>query len=99
MVSPRMLIAQDFMFASYADCTGLDFTFSFFTFLDLPLSAGLDEICSSLKNFDSMELIFFLPEGHSEAFIRCGTLLHSAFIFQIGKHVSDAVCRVMYDYV
>ena len=24
LVSPRMLIAQDFMFASYANCTGLD---------------------------------------------------------------------------
>ena len=44
LVSPRMLIAQDFMFASYADCAGLGFTFSFFTYLDLPLSAGLVEI-------------------------------------------------------
>ena len=99
-----------FGFASYADCTGLDvrlvcwlhrtwFHFSFFTYLDLPLSAAQVEIWSSLKIFDSMEFIFFLPEGLSEAFIRCGTPLHSAFIFQIEKHVSNAVCRVMYDYV
>ena len=49
------------------------------------------------EDFGSMEFIFFLSEGLFEAFIRCETLLHSAFIFQIGKHITDAVCRAMYD--
>ena len=82
-----MLIAQDFI--------SFFLHFSFFTYWTyLERQFGWD--LKLFENFDSSEFIFFLSEGLSEAFIRCETLLHSAFIFQIGRHVSDAVCRVMY---
>ena len=83
IVSARMLIAQDLLLLRLSG-------------LIVDCQFGWD--LKFFEDFDSMEFILFLPEGLSEAFIRCGTLLHSAFISQIEKHVSDAVCRVMYDY-
>ena len=50
-----------------------------------------------LENFDLFELPFFLPEGLSESFIGCKTLFHFAYLFQIRKHISDAMCHAMYD--
>ena len=80
--SPRMLIAQDLIL---------------FIHLGSHLWCQFGWDLKFFEDFDSLEFIFFLPEGLSEAFIGCKTLLHSAFLFQIRKHVSDAVCRVMYD--
>ena len=44
-------------------------------------------------------IIIFLPEDLSKAFIGCKTLFYSVFLFQIRKHISDAMCEcyVMYD--
>ena len=106
--SPWMLTAQDLIlfrlrcwlhktsscFASDANHTGLLFDS---ICLDLHLWCQFGWDLKFFEDFDSLEFIFFLPEGLSKAFVGCKTLLHSAFLFQIKKHVSDAVCRVMYD--
>ena len=77
-----MLIAQDF---NLVICLGLHLWCQF----------GWD--LKFFEDFDSLEFIFFLLEGLSEAFIKCETLLHSVFLFQIRKHISDAICHAMYD--
>ena len=41
----------------------------------------------------SIWIIFFFSEGLSEAFIGCETLFHSTFLFQIRKHMSNAICE------
>ena len=86
-----MLIAQDLIFfASNVDCTRLEFGHS----------SGLTPLMPIWLRFEvlwRLEFISFLPEGLSKAFIRGKTLLHSAFLFQIGKHMSDAICYAMYD--
>ena len=50
------------------------------------------------ENSDLFEIIFFLFEGLSKAFIGCTTLFHSAFLFQTRKHMSDAMYYAMYDH-
>ena len=77
--SPHMLIAQDLIW--FRLICWLHRTYSCYVCLDLPSTASLVEIWSSLGSFDSSEFIFFLSEGLSKAFIGCKTLLHSAFIF------------------
>ena len=81
-----MLIAQDFV--AHAYLIGLT-----------PLMSGWlgSEILWKLR---FVWIIFFLPEGLSEAFIGYETPFHSTFLFQIRKHISDAMCEcyVMYDF-
>ena len=84
--SPRMLIAQDLI------------SFFIFYFPGLTSECRFGWDLKLFENFDSSEFIFFLPEGLSEVFIWCKTLLHSAFILQIGKHVSDAVCMIVHEW-
>ena len=116
-----MLIAQNLiLFASNADCTGLNLVhlecwlhktqsgsplkliahdlilgISAWTHPWLPVWLGF-EILWKLR---SIWIIIFLPENLSKAFIECKTLFYSVFLFQIRKHISDAMCEcyVMYD--
>ena len=92
-------------FASNANCTGLVFGLSQMLIaqdLILLCLSGLIVDCQFgwdlkfFENFDSSAFTFFLPEGLSEAFIKCETPLHSAFLFQIWKHISDAICHAIY---
>ena len=97
-------------FASDVDCTGLNLVclgcwlhrtysclFIWARIRTHTSDASLVEIWSSLKILIHWILSSFSPKGLSEAFIGCKTFLHSAFLFQMRKHVSDAVCCVMYD--
>ena len=76
-----MLIAQDWI------CSCLP---------GLNLTASLIRIRNSLKLW-FVWVFFFLPECLFETFIWCETLFHSVLLFQIRKHISDAMCHAMYD--
>ena len=51
-------------------------------------------------NSDLFELLSFSPKVFLKLLSRCEILFHSAFLFQIKKHIFDAVCEcyVMYDF-
>ena len=79
---PRMLIAQDLIWLFVWAHTS---------------DASLVEIWSSLKILIDWNLSSFSPKVFLKLLssVRPFFILH--FIFQIGKHGSDAVCRVIYD--
>ena len=60
------------------------------------LTPLMPDCCDSLKTLICLNYLF-PSEGLFEAFIKCKTLFHSASLFQIKKHISDGMCRAMYD--
>ena len=99
-----MLIAQDFIWFVYLlrltlDCQfGCVLTLScMLTWLDLHLWCQGDWDSRFFENSDLFEFPSFSPKVFLKLLSSARPFFHSAFFFQIRKHISDAMCHAMYD--